>query len=267
MTKVQKDNPTKRLQTSGFMLNINGEQYGFYEAGKKTICQIKINVLKNPQSDPYFPNLWHEKILVKATKAIKKMVTDINNPWEKALKIVNINQIHDDRIKALLNTLEKNTLTTIKVEGGTRNTHVKSNSKASAELDIRVFQETEKLIKTQIKKAVKDLPVEIEVIHFSKGFNKTVPEQVLELFEKEYFQQNIPINAFIQYVSPDEEINHYIKQLDNRIIQPSQTMSLLSHYVYTMQEKFEGSKMDNETEGLVKQTISNAIREDGNVNK
>ncbi len=212
----------------GFSLTYNNNLYYLYETGQKSVGRLKLLVKENKNTNPYFPNFTHEQVLVKAVKniesidlstALPKTTTNLlknlvgkNIKDENLIKVLKENS--NSGIVSLIRSMSESYITATLIKGGSRNKNLHANYKAEVIFDIRLLPNIKKdTLMKHIENAVENLPVEVELLSFSKGFESDINNNIVKIFESCLKEKNENIKSLLPFITPGANDGKYLKDL------------------------------------------------------
>lgn len=219
----------------GFAVPFDGELYYLVETGQKTVARLHLEVPELPQTNPYFPVLDHERILVDAVRALERVTFPSDMPQTARVLLHTLLPSDEDvavdarleRLKAeghgflydLMYAMTHNMITATVIHGGSRNDKLRSGVKASADFDCRLLPgigEAEFL--QTVQSAVADLPVNLSLSSFSQGFETSFDDPIWEEAEVALKHGNANIAACLPFLTPGANDGKYLQPLGSKVL-------------------------------------------------
>lgn len=234
----------------GFAWERAGRWYSLVETGQKSVCRLKLTVPELAGSSPYFPTLDHESILARAVAAVSSVELDDRTPETVArlLERVGADQdvvgradgasagprradradrgpdpndaaakaafLGDPFFSKLLGAMSRSMVTPTIVHGGSRNPELPRGVKGEAVFDCRLLPHVdEAAFMDAVRAAVSDLPVELEVLSFSSGYETAFSNPIIAMAETALKRHDPRIEACVPFLTPGANDGKYLRPL------------------------------------------------------
>ncbi len=210
----------------GFAWDHDGRWYSLVETGQKSVCRLKVTVPELPGSSPYFPTLDHESILARAVAAVSSVELDDGTPdtVTRLLERVGWRETDDPAAKAavlgdpffskLLGAMTRSMITPTIVRGGARNPELPRGVKGEATFDCRLLPGvSEQAFVAAVQAALGDLPVELEVVSFSAGYETAFSNPIVAMAEAALRRHDPRIEACVPFLTPGANDGKYLRPL------------------------------------------------------
>lgn len=210
----------------GFAWDHDGRWYSLVETGQKSVCRLKVTVPELPGSSPYFPTLDHESILARAVAAVSSVELDDGTPdtVTRLLERVGLRETDDPAAKAavlgdpffskLLGAMTRSMITPTIVRGGARNPELTRGVKGEATFDCRLLPGvSEAAFVAAVQAALGELPVELEVVSFSAGYETAFSNPIVAMAEAALRRHDPRIEACVPFLTPGANDGKYLRPL------------------------------------------------------
>lgn len=211
----------------GFAWEHEQRWYSLVETGQKSVCRLKVTVPELPGSSPYFPTLDHESILARAVAAVSSVDLDDRTPQTVGRLLEGVGWpgdpgdaaaraafLGDPFFAKLLDAMSRSMVTPTIVHGGSRNPELPRRVKAEATFDCRLLPGTrEETFVEAVRAVLGDLPVELEVLSFSAGYETAFSNPILELAEAALKRHDPGIEACLPFLTPGANDGKYLRPL------------------------------------------------------
>ena len=210
----------------GFAWDHDGRWYSLVETGQKSVCRLKVTVPELPGSSPYFPTLDHESILARAVAAVSSVELDDGTPdtVTRLLERVGWRETDDPAAKAavlgdpffskLLGAMTRSMITPTIVRGGARNPELPRGVKGEATFDCRLLPGvSEAAFVAAVQAALGELPVELEVVSFSAGYETAFSNPIVAMAEAALRRHDPRIEACVPFLTPGANDGKYLRPL------------------------------------------------------
>ncbi len=223
----------------GFAYRTNGTWFSLVETGQKTVCRVRITVPELPDTNPYFPTLSHEAILVRAIAAVQGTPlprtipvtatvlvrtilgdhTPATTPEEIDSAIAHLEASGEEFLSRLLFAMTHNMLTPTIVRGGSRNPALAPNVKATVDFDCRLLPGlSEREFVGAVERAIAALPVELSVLSFSQGYESTGDLAIFKRAEEAVRRHDPEIAACVPFLTPGANDGRYLRPLGSEVL-------------------------------------------------
>lgn len=223
--KVLQENKVRDALAGSLVLNEGGgfaTRHGrkltyLFETGQKSVARLRVSIPELPDTNPYFPTLSHEKILVQVIRRLDALKLDTALPRSvEDLKRVffaeNTDFSASDR--RLFETMSQSMITPTIIHGGSRNKQLPAGLKAAIDFDCRLLPNLGRQeFLDAIEKAIGDLPVTFELTSFSQGYEATVGPDLVYLLETALQKHDSEIESLVPFITPGSNDGKYLKPL------------------------------------------------------
>ncbi|UII57535.1 M20/M25/M40 family metallo-hydrolase [Cytobacillus spongiae] len=185
----------------GFPIQIGQKNYYLCEMGQKGIARLKITTRSERQQNPYLPNHQPISVITEVMKRFRNVQLHESIPPTTATLFQTIgddlhlehnleaNDIHSflknipEELHSLMESIRKTTFTVTKWNGGRK--HPSLHGESEVYIDGRPLPHiTREHFHKMISTIVEGLPVSVEILEFSQGYETTVCKEDLRLFEE-----------------------------------------------------------------------------------
>ncbi|NCB01490.1 MAG: M20/M25/M40 family metallo-hydrolase [Spirochaetia bacterium] len=199
----------------GFALfDAKGKSHYLFESGQKSVARIGVKVKEDKNFNPYFPLLSHEKILVRVINTLQNLIIDDTPSPTSALLSTHFVGTTDEKTKLLIDTMSSHMITATVIHGGARNTKLEKNVRASVDFDCRLLPHIskEQFIR-KIEEALTGLPVTIELLSFSKGYESISSEYMTSLILRSLQKVDPSITSLLPFITPGSNDGKFLHPL------------------------------------------------------
>ncbi len=204
----------------GFALfDKEGSCHYLFESGQKSVARVRVKVKESDNFNPYFPDLRHEATLIKTINTLQNLTFDENlATTSETLKKV-FCEVEDEKTKNLIDTMSSNMITATIIHGGARNTQVEKNYRAYVDFDCRLLPHLSKEeFEDKIKKALDELPVVIEHLSFSKGYEAIPSKEIVEIMVHSLQTIDPTITSLLPFITPGSNDGKFLHPLGCEVI-------------------------------------------------
>ncbi|MDC7244567.1 MAG: M20/M25/M40 family metallo-hydrolase [Sphaerochaetaceae bacterium] len=199
----------------GFALyDQSGQCHYLYETGQKSVCRLRVKVRQSGTFNPYFPDLSHDRHLIEAVRRIQNLNVDsVHSATATSLSAI-FGSCTDEATKRLIETMSRSIMTATLIHGGARNPELETGVRASADFDCRLLPDVEKdSFLRKVEQALEDLPVEISLLKFSKGYESFPDENFKEKMLQSLQKADPSIVSLLPFVTPGSNDGKFLKPL------------------------------------------------------
>jgi acetylornithine deacetylase/succinyl-diaminopimelate desuccinylase-like protein len=206
------------LNEGGGFATFHGRKLTYlFETGQKSVARLRVSIPELPDTNPYFPTLSHEKILVQVVKRLDALDLDTSLPRS----VQDLQRVFLDEgtslsasDRRLFETMSESMITPTIIHGGSRNKQVPEGLKATIDFDCRLLPNMGRQeFLDAIEKAIGDLPVRIELTSFSQGYEATVGPDLVRLLEAALQKHDPEIASLVPFITPGSNDGKYLKPL------------------------------------------------------
>lgn len=213
--KEKLSNKTVINEGGGFALFDNvGTCHYLYESGQKSVARVRVKVKEEKDFNPYFPDLRHEASLIKSINALQNLTIDDTPSVTSEALSKTFHDSKDAKTKNLIDTMSSNMITATIIHGGARNTKVEKNFRSYADFDCRLLPHVSKeLFEEKVKEALQDLPVVVEYLSFSPGYESESRQEMVTLMLQSLKKIDSSITSLLPFVTPGSNDGKYLHPL------------------------------------------------------
>ncbi|MGH0053501.1 MAG: M20/M25/M40 family metallo-hydrolase [Sphaerochaetaceae bacterium] len=189
-----------------------------YETGQKSVCAIRVTIPESPDTNPYFPDLRHEKLVFEVIKRLEAMDLDESIPDTiRALQMVFPEQ--DPATERLIATMSSSMVTATVVKGGSRNPDLPIGVKATIDFDCRLLPHISRsYFEDKVSNALDGLPVSVEILRYSQGYEAQVGDNLVGLLEQVLKRHDPDILSLLPFITPGSNDGKYLLPLGCDVI-------------------------------------------------
>ncbi|MFW5744274.1 MAG: M20/M25/M40 family metallo-hydrolase [Spirochaetota bacterium] len=231
----------------GFAWEHGGRWYSLVETGQKSVCRLKVTVPELAGSSPYFPTLEHESILARAVAAVSSVELDDRTPQTVSRLLERVGGagaadayartegtvvgpdpddaaakaafLGDPFFSKLLGAMTRSMVTPTIVHGGARNPELPRGVKGEAVFDCRLLPDVdEETFVAAVRAALADLPVELEVLSFSAGYETEFSNPIIGIAEAALKRHDPRIEACVPFLTPGANDGKYLRPLGCEVL-------------------------------------------------
>jgi acetylornithine deacetylase/succinyl-diaminopimelate desuccinylase-like protein len=210
----------------GFAVFHQNTCHYLFETGQKSVCRLRLTIGEEPDSNPYFHTTAHEATLVRALDRLKKLVVDDEIPrtsrlLSEAFKDDPVDTSHtmDAKLRNLIDTMSQSMITPTIIHGGARNPNLPSHIRATIDLDCRLLPAiTKEQFVHKIEAALEGLPIQVQVLSFSQGYEADIERKFIKLLELTLQKHDPAIKGLLPFITPGSNDGKYLKPLGCEIL-------------------------------------------------
>ncbi len=199
----------------GFALfDERGQCHYLYENGQKSVARIRVKVKESINFNPYFPDLSHDGTLVEVINLLQNLnIDDVISPTSAALAQQFIG-ITDKKTKQLIDTMCSNVITATILHGGARNSKVEKHFRATVDFDCRLLPHiSQEQFENKIEEVLFDLPVIVEYLSFSKGYETESSQYMVDLMRNSLQKADKDIASLLPFITPGSNDGKFLHPL------------------------------------------------------
>jgi acetylornithine deacetylase/succinyl-diaminopimelate desuccinylase-like protein len=217
----------------GFAYELGGRTWSLVETGQKGVCRLRLTVPELPDTNPYFPTLDHEAILARATRAVQGAAvpshvpetarellsgltgTPVGGEREDLDRHLAQLSVHGDEFLAkLVYAMTHTMITPTILRGGSRNPELASGVKGQADFDCRLMPGVSRdAFLGAVRAALGELPVEVEVLSFSEGYETSFSNPILHTAEAALRRRDPQIAGCLPFITPGANDGRHLRPL------------------------------------------------------
>jgi len=206
----------------GFAMHHGDRLTYLFETGQKSVARLRLTIPEIPGTNPYFPTLAHEAILVEAVKLLQALQLDTELP-AAVVALRSLFSSPTDKLAAadrqLLETMSESMVTPTIICGGSRNKNLPKGVKATADFDCRLLPNiTKTAFLCAVETALGDLPVTTELTSFSQGYEAEISSDLVALLHTSLKRHNASIEALIPFITPGSNDGKHLRPLGCDVI-------------------------------------------------
>ena len=217
----------------GFAYTHGGKRYYLVETGQKSVARLRITVPELPDTNPYFPTLDHERALNRAIRAVRQ--ADLRRPVPDTTRRLlerfagggrgvdeQLARVRadldadggDEFLYKLLYAMSHTMITPTRIQGGSRHPDLPRSRKSTALLDCRVLPDiSEQEFTTAVRKALGHLPVDLEILSFSQGYETAFSNPIVARAEDVLKRYDPQVEACLPFITPGANDGKYLRPL------------------------------------------------------
>ncbi len=210
----------------GFAVFHQDRCHYLFETGQKSVCRLRLTIPEEPDSNPYFHTTAHEAILVRALDRLQKLVIDDDIPRTSRLlseafaedPLYNTHAM-DGKLRKLIDTMSQSMITPTIIHGGSRNPNLPAHIRATIDLDCRLLPAiTQEQFVRKIEAALEGLPVQMQVLSFSQGYEADIERKFIKLLELTLKKHDLGIDGLLPFITPGSNDGKYLKPLGCEVL-------------------------------------------------
>ena len=206
----------------GFSLFENGRCHYLYETGQKSVSSIRVTVPRLADSNPYFPSLEHERLLLEAIHRLQHMKLDESIPatiQSLQATFMQNKEPEDIAVQRLIETMSSSMITATIIHGGSRNPKLDSDVKASVDFDCRLLPHiSQGAFEKKVEETLKDLPVQYTILRYSQGYEAQVDAEVTSMLERILKRHDPEIVDLLPFITPGSNDGKHLLPLGCDVI-------------------------------------------------
>ncbi len=185
-----------------------------YESGQKSVARVRVKVKQAKDFNPYFPDLFHEAVLVKVINTLQNLTIDeLSSPTSDALAKV-FELVEDKKTKNLIDTMSTSMITATIIHGGARNDKVEKDFRSYADFDCRLLPHISKeQFEQKIEKALEEFPVVTEYLSYSQGYESMGTKKMEDLMLSSLKKVDNSITSILPFITPGSNDGKYLHPL------------------------------------------------------
>ncbi len=213
----------------GFSLFVEDKCYYLYETGQKSVCRFSVEILKKENSSDYFPDLYHEKVLLEVISKITSLRLDKSIPvtvqrlleklsgvkdrdYNEMIKI--LEEKTNKQVALLVESMSKSFITPSIINGGSRNPKLQPDIKSVVHFDCRLLPSISKEeFLDALDRNLKTLPVRYKVDRFYEGYESNVDHEIVKILEDSIKTQDADIDELVPFITPGSNDGRFLKPL------------------------------------------------------
>ena len=201
----------------GFSVSYRNTWYYLFETGQKSVCRLEMTIMEEKDSNPYFPTLSHEAILVSVLQRMENLKLDENLP-QTVLKLLSIFDLSDETMETglrhLIETMSTSMITPTIIHGGARNPELAKHVRATIGFDCRLLPGiSEEVFMGKVHEALQGMPVQVKTLGFSQGYEANVDRPIIKLMEKTLQEHEPLVACLVPFITPGSNDGKYLKPL------------------------------------------------------
>jgi acetylornithine deacetylase/succinyl-diaminopimelate desuccinylase-like protein len=200
----------------GFALFKDGSCHYLYETGQKSVGRLRVSVRRLADSNPYFPSMEHERIMVEVIDRLQGLQIDTSIP-DTVVSLRKAFMDHscgDSKLNRLIDTMSSSMVTATMVEGGSRNLKLADDVKVQIDFDCRLLPNVEKSeFEKKIETALSGLPVTHELLRFSPGYEARIDDALVELLTGVLRRHEPEVDKLLPFITPGSNDGKYLRSL------------------------------------------------------
>ncbi len=201
----------------GFSLFHDGICHYLYETGQKSVCSLRASIPELPDTNPYFPTLEHEELMLETIERLQGLNLDESIPATiRALQEAFLagQTPAEPEVEQLISTMGSSIITATILQSGSRNTALPKGVKATVDFDCRILPHiTREEFEEKIRNAVNDLPVTLTVLRYAQGYEARVDESVTDLLLETLRRYDSEIADLLPFITPGSNDGKYLRPL------------------------------------------------------
>ncbi len=188
----------------GFALYQGNDCHYLYETGQKSVCSLRVSIPELPDTNPYFPSLEHEAIMVETIRRLQNLELDAEIPETiQALQKAFLSSSSEKKVQQLIDTMASSMITATILKSGSRHGELPKGIKAAVDFDCRILPHIQREeFEEKVNSAVADLPVRLEILRYSQGYEAKVSDDIIILLEKTLMKHDREINSLLPFITP-----------------------------------------------------------------
>ena len=213
--KEKLSNKTVINEGGGFALfDASGTCHYLYESGQKSVARLRVKVKQAQDFNPYFPDLVHEGTLVKVINTLQNLNIDETTSFTSDALAQVIGGVSDEITKNLIDTMSSSLISATIIHGGARNNKVEKNYRSCVDFDCRLLPHISKeQFQQKIEEALHSLPVEIEYLSFSHGYESMSTKKMEKLMLSSLRKADESITSIHPFITPGSNDGKYLYPL------------------------------------------------------
>ena len=194
-----------------------------FETGQKSVCRLRLTIPEEPDSNPYFHTTAHEATLVRALERLRALVVDDDIPRTSRLLSeafqTETDSAMDGKLRKLIDTMSQSMITPTIIHGGARNPLLPAHIRATIDLDCRLLPAiTQEQFICKIEAALEGLPLHVEVLSFSQGYEADIERKFIKLLELTLKKHDPGIDGLLPFITPGSNDGKYLKPLGCEVL-------------------------------------------------
>lgn len=206
----------------GFALTDGEVTRYLFETGQKSVARLRVTIGELADTNPYFPTLVHESILVEVLQRLQGLDLDAHLPGTIArLQTLFLSEGNtlSEADRKLLQTMSCSMVTPTVIHGGSRNKQLPAKVKGTVDFDCRLLPHiTKERFVSLVEDALAGLPVTYELTSFSQGYEAHVDERTLRLLERTLQDHDPQIRSLEPFITPGSNDGKYLRPLGCEIL-------------------------------------------------
>jgi acetylornithine deacetylase/succinyl-diaminopimelate desuccinylase-like protein len=227
----------------GFAIMHQGTLRYLFETGQKSVARVRVTIQEFAGTNPYFPTLAHEAVLVDVLDRMQNLDLDDDIPQTIAQMrnlFIQDYEHMDSANRKLMETMSCSMVTPTIIHGGARNKHIPEKSRVTVDFDCRLLPNIQKeRFVEKVRQALHELPVTFELTSYTQGYESHVGNEMVSLLQRTLQYYEPAIDSLVPFITPGSNDGKYLRSLGCEIIgfaplhkdQPFSTIMPLIHGV------------------------------------